>query len=528
MDRPTPDRRRRAKGPQVADMRTCIGSAKFGIEAHEAPIGDFPAQPSQKDGLGRMCNPHWNQYTKELRKAALARKGDGGGRRCGGADRAGPGGGRERRGGRRQHARKARAAKPEPIRTRTPARAPGRPHRRLAPRATPDSAAAIGAPSGPGREPGALSRWVSSMGVRALIAARGPTVAPTGDQPWSCEAGRAAPEPHRARHATLLTGRSSAPRTSSCTSAGRVSPFWTTRTISSRIARSAWRRVSDASHDDQVRSTSRSIGMPSRWSSSSQRSSVHPRARPSPLPVHLSNPDQRASPFQNPKTRTTPSTNGFRHRRLYLYGLVRRKMCEVPVPDRGRVVPALDREVADHPRQFGAATLEDPQQADGHELLGHSLQVALSPCGSGVGHDRRGERRRTPHEKAGIVSSRREPEVGEQRRRGQRAGDVVGEGLRPEKSRPRRHPRRRVARRHRARTWRGSVAHATYHARLSSSDSGRVPKAPWGYHAREPGGGRERLAGPASISREPQTMGSQIVASITSFMSVLLQGAARS
>jgi hypothetical protein len=58
----------------MADMRKCIGSAKFGIEVHEAPITEFPAQPSQKDGLGRMCKPHWNQYTNALRKAALARK----------------------------------------------------------------------------------------------------------------------------------------------------------------------------------------------------------------------------------------------------------------------------------------------------------------------------------------------------------------------------------------------------------------------------------------------------------------------
>ena len=58
----------------MADMRRCIGSAKFGIEAHEAPVTDFPAQPSQKDGLGRMCKPHWNEYTSALRKAALARK----------------------------------------------------------------------------------------------------------------------------------------------------------------------------------------------------------------------------------------------------------------------------------------------------------------------------------------------------------------------------------------------------------------------------------------------------------------------
>ena len=58
----------------MADLRKCIGSTKFGIEAHEAPPDEFPAQPSQKDGLGRMCKPHWNQYTSALRKAALARK----------------------------------------------------------------------------------------------------------------------------------------------------------------------------------------------------------------------------------------------------------------------------------------------------------------------------------------------------------------------------------------------------------------------------------------------------------------------
>jgi hypothetical protein len=105
----------------MADMRKCIGSAKFGIEAHETPIGDFPTQPSQKDGLGRMCKPHWNQYTTALRKAALARK-------AAGADpvvvraratvverEAEPG-----RAARRPR-RTAHAPKPEPIRTR-PAR----------------------------------------------------------------------------------------------------------------------------------------------------------------------------------------------------------------------------------------------------------------------------------------------------------------------------------------------------------------------------------------------------------------------
>ncbi len=58
----------------MADLRRCIGSAKFGIAAHDAPVADFPSQPSQKDGLGRMCKRHWTEYTRALRQAALARK----------------------------------------------------------------------------------------------------------------------------------------------------------------------------------------------------------------------------------------------------------------------------------------------------------------------------------------------------------------------------------------------------------------------------------------------------------------------
>ena len=45
----------------MADLRKCIGSTRFGIELHEASVEDFPKQPSQKEGLGRMCKPHWNQ-----------------------------------------------------------------------------------------------------------------------------------------------------------------------------------------------------------------------------------------------------------------------------------------------------------------------------------------------------------------------------------------------------------------------------------------------------------------------------------
>ena len=58
----------------MADLRKCIGSARFGIEAHEAPVEDFPSQPSQKDGLGRMCKTHWNQYTAGLARDAKARR----------------------------------------------------------------------------------------------------------------------------------------------------------------------------------------------------------------------------------------------------------------------------------------------------------------------------------------------------------------------------------------------------------------------------------------------------------------------
>ena len=102
-------------------LRRCIGSAKFGIEAHEAPPQEFPAQPSQRDGLGRMCKPHWNQYTSALRKAALARKASKGGlatdiapTESDPAAVASPKAVGDRK------AKKAREATPEPIRTRVP------------------------------------------------------------------------------------------------------------------------------------------------------------------------------------------------------------------------------------------------------------------------------------------------------------------------------------------------------------------------------------------------------------------------
>jgi len=59
---------------ETTTLRRCIGSERFGIEAHEAPVEDFPKQPSQRDGLGRMCRDHWNQYTAGLARDAKARK----------------------------------------------------------------------------------------------------------------------------------------------------------------------------------------------------------------------------------------------------------------------------------------------------------------------------------------------------------------------------------------------------------------------------------------------------------------------
>ena len=48
----------------TTELRRCSGSTRFGIEPHEAPIREFPKQPSRKDGLGTMCREHWSAYVK--------------------------------------------------------------------------------------------------------------------------------------------------------------------------------------------------------------------------------------------------------------------------------------------------------------------------------------------------------------------------------------------------------------------------------------------------------------------------------
>jgi hypothetical protein len=61
---------------KTTELRQCSGSARFGIEPHEAPVSQFPRQPSQKDGLGVMCTEHWRAYVKGLRDARAARESD--------------------------------------------------------------------------------------------------------------------------------------------------------------------------------------------------------------------------------------------------------------------------------------------------------------------------------------------------------------------------------------------------------------------------------------------------------------------
>ena len=58
----------------TSELRRCKGSARFGIEPHEAPTAEFPKQPSRKDGLGTMCTEHWRAYVKGLREARVAAK----------------------------------------------------------------------------------------------------------------------------------------------------------------------------------------------------------------------------------------------------------------------------------------------------------------------------------------------------------------------------------------------------------------------------------------------------------------------
>jgi hypothetical protein len=57
---------------KTTELRRCKGSARFDIEPHEAPIGEFPKQPSRNDGLGAMCTEHWRAYVKGLREARVA------------------------------------------------------------------------------------------------------------------------------------------------------------------------------------------------------------------------------------------------------------------------------------------------------------------------------------------------------------------------------------------------------------------------------------------------------------------------
>ena len=40
----------------------------------QGPVGEFPKQPSRKDGLGMMGTEHWRAYVKGLREAGVPAK----------------------------------------------------------------------------------------------------------------------------------------------------------------------------------------------------------------------------------------------------------------------------------------------------------------------------------------------------------------------------------------------------------------------------------------------------------------------
>jgi hypothetical protein len=56
----------------ATELRRCTGSARFGIETHDARVGDFPVQPSHKDGPAQMCKHDWRAYVQGLRETRLA------------------------------------------------------------------------------------------------------------------------------------------------------------------------------------------------------------------------------------------------------------------------------------------------------------------------------------------------------------------------------------------------------------------------------------------------------------------------
>ena len=190
----------------MADMRKCIGSAKFGIEAHEAPVTDFPAQPSQKDGLGPDVQDPLEPVHERAAEGGAARK----------AAEASTSARHERADGRRARRSSRRGAEPSVAARSTESRHRGLPidaagscdvaaAGRLATRSTPPAlerhgaarrdrarsrsratradmpgSATVSAPRAPGATPGALLRAVASVATPPLIAARGPTWAPTG------------------------------------------------------------------------------------------------------------------------------------------------------------------------------------------------------------------------------------------------------------------------------------------------------------------------------------------------------------
>jgi hypothetical protein len=101
----------------ATELRRCIGSTRFGIEAHEAPIADFPKQHSRKDGLGLMCAVHWKAYVKGLSADRKARAASGMSTPTSAVDAA-IAGDATKAATKRERRRTPMASKPEPARVR--------------------------------------------------------------------------------------------------------------------------------------------------------------------------------------------------------------------------------------------------------------------------------------------------------------------------------------------------------------------------------------------------------------------------
>ena len=183
----------------TATLRRCIGSARFGIEPHEAPAEEFPRQPSQKDGLGRMRRTDWNAYTAGLARDAQARR-----RPTEGSDTASPALWIRPLTPAARHS----ALSPSLLRSRRDARPPMQPTSRTPPLDSSRFAFPCHGPQAPSRGPAASGPEARKGATVSLIPPRGRPVAPVGERGpggRGSVSGRAPPSGRRASRSPRLT-----------------------------------------------------------------------------------------------------------------------------------------------------------------------------------------------------------------------------------------------------------------------------------------------------------------------------------